>query len=739
MVTEKMNEGTLVKSKPSEFELKNIEHQKQKVLGRLKNKTEQAKLNLIFTELDELGITFDHSISSINKLKHNLKKNNNELDYNKSVVIIENIEKSLNEMIGNLEKGSTNAFTKLMTGKLSRTIAKTAGISMAGRTALILAPTIGSKAAVAAGLGTYGLYRIVKNRQDIIETNIENTLNNMLMEIETTKENGEYTDTRFSEDVQKEIRNYLNDLNIHFNDTGYRSLRQAIYSLDQNQKKNLIERLNIKLGKNINVEKRLKKARKKLNVIASTSSTIGVGAGVGVSGATVINSIDPGILAAPLNGTFLASWVKYQTGLAWFDKVAGALGLIGTEALEYVPVIGEIAERTFALENFIALGSIGATGGLVAGGTLAAASLAKNIYGGIKTSKDTKKFLSLDNSKYKEQDKKELELIKKYLQQPTNEIELIVIDIIMGYLDEKNIKLDRIPNSLSDLKESINNLNKKEQKIAVNIMENVNSTINGEPQFLNQLKKAGKISIGIFTAGLAALSVYDILRHGSFLPELSQKLFPENNLNTPVIVPDPYDKSLDKSDIQDKEIFQRGKESYDEFKGNEFKTEKDLDYFIESQNEKAHNSSGPLSKITELITGKTDSLLDKTNLDETITGFKHTVVPDTPKISQEISKLSPEELYELYRFYYTNKSSDNELYQTVGDILSYKSNLDKVTEYISGFEKTKEMHDLINGITSKVSTGVIPLSVALETLATIQKQTTTDEFMIEKNKNQKIL
>ena len=235
---------------------------KKIVLNEIKNKLEQAKLNLIYTELEELNINIEKNYTSVDELKKDIKGKINELDYNKININIKKIDGQLEELVGELEQGSTNAFTNLMTSDLSKTIAKTLGITLAGRTALILAPTIGTKAMVAAGLSGYGLYRLIKNRKEIIKSNEVNELNNILMDLEVTKEEGKYTDTRFDSATQEEIRKFLKTIRVNFEDTGYRSLRSTIYSLDNEQKRALCNLLNIKLGKGINIEKRITSAKK---------------------------------------------------------------------------------------------------------------------------------------------------------------------------------------------------------------------------------------------------------------------------------------------------------------------------------------------------------------------------------------------------------------------------------------------------------------------------------------------
>ena len=171
---------------------------KKMVMNSIKDKMKQAKLNLIYTELDELKISHENNYTSVHDLKRDLKGKISTLDYNKVSEIADKVNQSLDEMVSQLNKGSTTAFSKLMTSDLAKTVSKTLGITLAGRTALLLAPTIGTKALVASGLSCYGIYRLIKYRKDIIKANEENELNNILLDLETTKNNDEFIDTRFS-------------------------------------------------------------------------------------------------------------------------------------------------------------------------------------------------------------------------------------------------------------------------------------------------------------------------------------------------------------------------------------------------------------------------------------------------------------------------------------------------------------------------------------------------------------
>ena len=716
---------------------------KKKVMKEIKGKLEAAKLNLIYAELESLNIPFERKYSTVKELKKDLKVTVSDLDYNKIDKIIENIDNQLNSMVGELEKGSTTAFTRVMTSDLSKTIAKSLGITLAGRTALILAPTIGTKALVGAGLAGYGLYRLIKNRKDIIKANENNELNNILMDLETTKEDGKYIDTRFSEEAQKAIRDYLKDNNIEFEDTGYRSLRQAMYNMDAAQKRGLCDLLNIKLGRNIEVEKRVASAKRKLNVISSTAATVGAGSALGVQIANTINSVDPGIAAGVLNGTVLGTWLASVTDKPWFGALTGGLGLIGTEVLEHVPIIGGVCEKIFAAENLAAFATLGAAGGLVVSTGLGLASAIKKIYSYAKNKKENEEFLKLDASKYAEVDKEELAIISQKLHEPANLVESVIVDIVLGYLKDENITIEGTPKSVDDLKNAISKLNNADKKKANAIMSSINYNLDNNPDFVKDLKKAGKMSIGLFTAGLAVMSVYDIIKGGTFLPELSQKIFPKNNIHTPVEVPPDLDAPLDPTNSADKKMINHSEPTYNEFKEKpEYMIENNGDATIDYGINYGLQNPGIAGYSAQqyiMETGMNENampwLVDFVDWLAGLFGAEPVAdkIPNIPLICEKLDTLSPRRLYEFYRYFNSVPNDGSPMYEAVREALSYNSFLERASSYINGFEKTQQLHSLINDLTNKLATGAIPLATALEVLGIAQKKSTNQEFAIDES------
>lgn len=723
-------------------EKKKIKIAKKKALEVLNAKVEQTKLDLIYTELEEANIKFERNYSSVKELQKDLNKQLGELDRNRLSIIIENINSAIDSTVTCLENGSTNAFTKLMTGDLMKTIAKTLGISLAGRTALLLAPTIGTKAIVGVGMGAYSLYRVIKNRKDIIKANENNELNNILMELEYTKVNGKYIDTRFDVSKQEDIRRFLADNNIIFEDTGYRSLRQVIYGLSPDIKRGLCELLNNKYGKGIEITERIAKAKKKLNVIASTASTVGVGATLGTSVATMINSVDPAITTATINGTLLGLWTQLQEGNPWLSTLSGTLTAIGTAGLEWLPWgLGEFFENVFATENIAVLTTLGATGGLIVGTTLSLISAGLQVKKSFDNKANVDEFNKLDKEKYQEEDKAELKVIRDKLYNPPNFMESIIIDIVMGYLNDRDITIEGVPKTIFELRDSINKLEGNSKKEAHKIIAIIAENIDKDPSFIEKLKYAGKATVGMLTAGLAVLSVYDIVKGGTFLPELSQTLFPENNIYTPVPIPDPLTQPFDPNNATEQELIEHNQKFFEQFKGDEYMVENHGNQMIQHGatmhvNDSTIAGMGAGQAVMEggmAINAAPQWMLDFLDWFAELCGHElpPDFIPNVPLITEKFNELSPEQLYNFYRYFNSIENDGSPIYAAISEVLGYKNIFEKATGYITDFEIRQKINDFVNKSADIIGNGSIPLSVIYELLGFKQSQDYSDKLGVQ--------
>ena len=725
-----------IENKAITEKMPNTKARKKEVMKRIKEKLEAAKLNVMYAELDSAGIGYVRGYESVDRLLEDIKKRS-ELDYNKAKTIYDTVKAQMDGMVDKLEKGSTNAFTKLMTSPVSKSIAKSLGITLAGRAALILAPTLTSKALVGAGLAVYGLYRVIKSRKEIVKVNKSNELNNILMDLESTKEDGKYVETRFNQQAQNEIRQFLKDNGISFNDTGYRALRATIYGLDDDKKRELCESLNIKLAKGIDINDRINKAGKKLNVAANTVAGISAGAAVGVNIANTINSIDPAIVAGTLNGTVLGAWIKNISGNNWLAGLTAGVGLIGTEILEHIPVIGTAATKIFAAENLATLASAGAIGGAVVSAGLGIASVVKKIHETNKNKKEIKKYLELDAQRYAEADKAEFKAIQESPHEKVNMTEACVVDIITGTLKEEGIDITKTnPTSAEEVRQAIDKLSSKDKKKAEPILNSIMSNLNNNPKFVEDLKRAGRISVSLAVAGLAAVSVYDIVK-GGVLSELSQRLFPENNLNTPV--PASLDTKLDLSVAEDRIVAENGEKLAEEFFNNPvYMTEKTGTYDTEVGNIILQNGGNPLTASALINTGVEQNAIDNSPL----TGFLEwlgvipkkevQMVPNFPEMTRRLGEMSPRELYDLTRYVGSQQNDPGSIGDTLNAALALPTFRDSAKTIITAVEKVEGANAFVNNSIRTVADTSIPVATMAGTLGGLQKRSTNELF--ENNK-----
>lgn len=499
----------------------------------LEKKSKIEKLNLIFKSLDNEGIKYDKNVQDLHELKKTIKENNEKKAYERGLSIINNVVNEIDNLCTKLKNGSSSAFTnfaKFGYNNLAKPLAKSSTISLASRAAFVLAPTLGTKAAVGAFMAGRSAYKIVKGDKYKTVVDKEYELNRILEELElTTDSNGNVIDTRFNEEIQKEIRNFFKEKNITFNDLGYLSLRNQIYNLDFELKKELCNIISTKLNNKINVNERIDKINNNFfQKLKGKSKIIGTLAGTGIGVATTINSIDPAILAAPVNSMLSNSIVKEITNSKLITNIATIGSGIGTFVTEHLPFIGKLAEGAFATENLavcassaIGIGMLGITG-------VELASIIKNFYSKFKDRKNKSEIDKLDKEKYGLLDQEELKKLKaNIINRENTPEEQFIINIVYKYTDEFGINLNSKPQNIQGLKEVINQLdpeNKNKVKKLLTELQNMNQKDN--QTFKDKMKKVGNILINAGLVGMASLSIVDILKGGGFLPNLSKELFP---------------------------------------------------------------------------------------------------------------------------------------------------------------------------------------------------------------------
>ena len=511
---------------------------KEKTGSKLSKKLHEEKLKLIKEQLVADGFVFNNDIATIEELKIHLKNRLSDIDYKYAERVIEDITLKLDSLFDELMDGSTTAVRDFVNKaeKVAEKVSGTVGIPLAMRTAIALAPSITAKVALTGGLVANSAYKLIKTRKQGIALNKNNELDRILRELEITKTDGVVSDTRFSPSIQEEIRTFLKDKKIVFDDLGYISLRSAMSSLSFEDKKELCTLLNTRLGRNIDIEKRIEnKSENFFEYIKDKGKDTLKMALLLIGGAAVVNGIDPAIIAGPVNGTALGAFVSNlcsNSGL--LGPILGLVGGAGTAILEYIPIIGTACENLFSIENLVLAGIVGGSAGLLGSLGKDAIEKIKKWISNIRSDSNYKKLRELDNEKYGEEDKKELELMKNKLNEEKSQLENTVIkDLIYGYItDDLGINIEE-PNNINELNESISKLdNKDKEKIRKFVSKLKNYNHDHNIDFINGIKDVGKVASSFAILGLAGVSIYDLIKGGTVLPGLSEKLFNANHGGT---------------------------------------------------------------------------------------------------------------------------------------------------------------------------------------------------------------
>jgi len=512
-----------------------VKNNKSQVIKQLEKKVEEGKLDMLKASLREKNISFNDEITDYYQFVDSLQSLNG-TDLIIANKIVNNINREVDRMILSLKNGSTTAFTKFVqtvNDKVLSPIGEVAANSLAMNTIISLVPSIPVKMGISillTGMSLANIYKIDKYK---MATNRTYEIDKIIQELETTiDKDGNILDTRFSENDQAIIRSFLKTHNILYEDTGYLSLREAVYSLSVEEKEELCQKLDMTKEQQERIKKLddnlFTRIRKKVITPIAVASTGGVGI------ATSINSIDPTLLAAPINGTLVGTIFTKLTDskiIGWISgAITGGLNFIG----KFIPAIGSLVNKVSAIENIAVLAVAGAGVGLLG-------VIGKGIYNAIKnrknifnTQKLQKKLADKDQELYGEKDIEEINKMREILKERAHNEETFIISIVCQYMNELGIEYHKVPEDLKELQELIDSLSNKEKNQIRKLFESLEDFLNREPnKFKRCMKKAGRFIKTVITLGLAGMSVTNIITSGGFFAMIKEKIFGAEKVKKP--------------------------------------------------------------------------------------------------------------------------------------------------------------------------------------------------------------
>lgn len=712
---------------------------------KIRKSFKDMKLEIIKKYLKDSGISFDYGVSDLKKLKSSLRSSLGDIEYKNASNIIEGVSENFDELLVDLETNTKGAIDKFVdkVSRVSRPLSKATIHSLASRTALILAPTLTSKLAVGALVTGKSIYKLSKNKKQGIIVDQEYEANRILQELELVRdEDGQIVDTRFSKRIQKLIREYLRDNEIEFIDFGYLSLRDVIYKLSLEKKKELCHIINNNTGNKIDVNGRFLRAKGTFfDDLKSTTKKVSASTAAGIGTAGVINSVDPAIIAAPLNAVcttgladeyVISQIITDESAKRAANFITSIAGTTAGALAENLPFVGEYVENIYAIENLVVGGVLGLGVGVVGGVLASAVGVVKGLHHKFDTQRDRKAILEYDSKKYGTENLEEMKRIRSSLESKKTTLEeQAIIDLGYNLMKDMRIKLDDKPKNMYEFKKVVLGLSGSKRKELSNFFSKIrNYNGNDHSDFVNSVIKTKDVLSTLVLVSLSGLSVYDLLNDGEFLPSLSSELFSDVSGNIYLQLPEKIQiERIEREGLTDS-ISQFG----DNFSGN-------VDAVISGDKSLSEAVSDVLDGSSEVATSSDDLIsqfLSIEDLDDTKRIYKYLegmqveekkelfgleisskMVPNKERITTFIEGMQEDNLIDLAYYYNScvdiDKSTDISL--VIGEVL--KNNLGVIQE---GIESYNEKMTVINGVSSGLEVVVPVIDGVSEVSYTKQKK-----------------
>ena len=682
----------------------------------------EAKFEIIKKRLKDSGFIFDYSINDLKILRNSLQNNLGDIEYKNATNIIESVNSNFDKLLIDLENNTKGAVDKFVerVSNVSKPLSKATINTLASRTAIILAPTLSSKIVVSALITGKSIYKLSKGKKQGVIVDQEFEVNRILQELEFVRDdNLEIIDTRFSKRIQKIIRSYLVDNDIDFVDFGYLSLREAIYKLSLEKKKELCHIINNNTGNKIDINARLEKVgRSFFDSFKENSKKIGSATAVGVGAAGVINSVDPAIIAAPLNAVattgladeyIISQIIADESAKQAANFITSFAGTTAGALAENLPVVGEYIENIYAVENLVVGGVLGFSTGMLGIVASSAVGVILGVNHKFNTQKDRKKILEYDAKKYGKDNIIEMNKIKSTLESREATLEeSVIIDLGYGLLKDMRVKLDSKPKNMYEFQRVISSLSQSKKKELSSFFTRLRNYNNNRSDLVNSMIKTKDTITALGLVGLSGLSIYDILKDGEFLPSLSSELFSGVPGNIYLQMPEKMMiHRIEREGFTDK-MSQFG-ENVSNNISDAVTGEKGLGEafsdVLDGSSEVATSSDDLMRQFLSIEdldgTKRVYRYLEGLQVEEKkeLFGFEISskMVPDKEKMVSFVGDLQQDSLIDLAYYYNSCVDIDKttEVSLAIGEVL--KDNLGIIQE---GIESYNEKMDVINGISS---------------------------------------
>ncbi len=500
---------------------------KRKVIKKIEEQIMASKLEILKAELKAKNVPFDESINDYYDLIDHLR---NTLDQDNLAVaakIVEDSNADVENMVRDLKRGSSSSFTKFVTK--DHTFNAKEVLGLLGSASLIAFSPIGLGIQI-LGLGVVGsiaINKLSKNNKLNLVKNKGLELDKIIQDLEVTRDaTGNILDTRFDAPTIELIKNFFEANNVHYTDTGYLSLRQAIEDLDNIKKEKLCRLINESKGNPIDINNRLKgysisganaKITKKKKIIAGVLGTGGV-----IAASALIPGLGGALLAGPIAGLALKS-LTGSKGVGWFAGIC-------TPFLVFIAKYGKILSAMGAV-NLTALGALAAVGiglGALAPIGIGLIKAIKNKKKRFNLLKDKENLQALDHARYAEQDAAEMVTMEEVLRKNDYEQDL-VINATCRFMDDVGITYSHRPATFQELKAIVESLDNKDKKRVYSFLSSFDEYVKGEPTLGNKVKNSLKSATAI---GLSPLAGVSLLGIGDKVRERMERNNAESLVNT---------------------------------------------------------------------------------------------------------------------------------------------------------------------------------------------------------------